>query len=174
MKEINMTLEKENEAEVDVYTLLQTASEAKKKKERKQLLESLNVKQFFEEGKISINKKTCRGVECKLCIDVCPTHALYWSTGEVKIEENLCVYCTSCVLSCIVDDCIRIKRKRPSGEIEEFSTPRHVHILLHNIDSKKEIERIKAILRWNREIPFPSRVSLLSALIKLRKSNNKI
>jgi ferredoxin len=166
-----MTLEKENDAEVDVYKLLQTASEAKKKKERKQLLEALNVKEYFEEGSISINKRTCQGVECKLCIDECPTHALYWTVGEVQISEELCVFCTACVLSCIVDDCICVTRKRPSGEIEKFSTPKHVLILLRNIDSKKKIERINAILRWNREIRFPSRASLLSSLAKLRKQN---
>jgi ferredoxin len=164
-----MTLEKENDAEIDVFQLLQTASESKKKKERKQLLKSLNLKEFFEKGSISIDKKTCRGVECKLCIDACPTYALYWIEGEVKIDENLCVYCTACVLSCIVDDCIRIKRQRPNGEIEEFSTPRHVLVLLQNMDSKKKIKRINAILRWNREIPFPSRAYLVSSLAKLRK-----
>jgi ferredoxin len=163
-----MTLEKGKNLEVDIFKLLKTASEGKKKKEREQILESLNVKEFFEEGNISINKRTCRGVECKLCIEACPTHALYWTAGEVQIEENLCVYCTACVLSCIVDDCIRIRRKRPSGEIEEFSTPRQVLILLMKIDSQKKIERINSILRWNREIHFPSRAHLLSSIAKLR------
>ena len=164
-----MTQEKRKNSGVNIFELLKTASEQKKEKERKQILESLNVKEFFEEGSISINKRTCRGVECKLCIEACPTHTLYWTSGEVKIEESLCVYCTACVLSCIVDDCIHIRRKRSNGEIEEFSTPRHVLILLQKIDSEKKIERIKAILRWNRESPFPSRAHLLSSLAKLRK-----
>ncbi|MCK5402917.1 hypothetical protein KAI60_02275 [Candidatus Bathyarchaeota archaeon] len=150
-----MTQEKRKNSGVNIFELLKTASEQKKEKERKQILESLNVKEFFEEGSISINKRTCRGVECKLCIEACPTHTLYWISGEVKIEANLCVYCTACVLSCIVDDCIRIRRKRSNGEIEEFSTPRQVLILLQKIDSKKKIERIKSIPKWNREIPLP-------------------
>ena len=163
-----MIQEKEQNSEVDIFKLLETASEGKKE-ERKQILESLNVKEFFEEGSININKKTCRGVECKLCIEACPTHALYWTSGEVKIEKNLCVYCTSCVLSCIVDNCIHIQRKRPSGEIEGFSTPRDVRIILQKIDSKKKIERIRSILKWKREILFPSRVHILSSIAKLRK-----
>ncbi len=169
-----MTQEKWNNSEVDIFKLLKKASEGKKEKERKQILESLNVKEFFEEGSISINKRTCRGVECKLCIEACPTHTLYWTSGEVKIEENLCVYCTACVLSCIVDDCIRIRRKRSNEEIEEFSTPRDVLILLHKIDSEKKIERIKAILRWNRKIFFPSRAHLLTSLAKLRKHHKTL
>lgn len=164
-----MTLKNGTNLEVDIFTLLKTASEGKKKKEREQILESLNVKEFFEEGSISINKRTCRGVECKLCIEACPTHTLYWTAGEVQIEENLCVYCTACVLSCIVDDCIRIRRKRSSGEIEEFSTPRHVLLLLRTIDSQKKIERINSIQSWNRKIHFPSRAHLLASLAKLRK-----
>jgi ferredoxin len=171
MEVLEITLKKGNHLEGDIFTLLKTASEGKKKRERNQILESLNVKEFFEEGSISINMKTCRGVECKLCIEACPTHALYWTAGEVMIDENLCVHCTACVLSCIVDDCIRIRRKRPSGEIEEFSTPRHVLILLMKIDSQKKIERINSILRWNREIHFPSRAHLLSSIAKLRNFN---
>ena len=154
---------------VDIFQLLEAASEGKKRAERRQILESLNVKEFFEEGRISIDKRTCRGVECKLCIEACPTHALYWTSGEVGIEENLCVYCTACVLSCIVDDCIRIRRKRPSGEIEEFSSPRQVFLLLQEIGSGKKIERVKSVLRWAREIPFPSRARVLSALVRLRR-----
>ncbi len=77
-----MTQEKWNNSEVDIFKLLKKASEGKKEKERKQILESLNVKEFFEEGSISINKRTCRGVECKLCIEACPTHTLYWTSGE--------------------------------------------------------------------------------------------
>jgi ferredoxin len=166
---LEMSLEKENKREVDIFNLLKTADENKKKKERNHILESLNVKEFFENGTIFINKKTCRGVECKLCIDACPTHALYWIAGEVQIDENLCVYCTACVLCCIVDDCILIRRKRSNGEIEEFSTPRHVHLLLRNINLTKKSERINSIQSWNREIHFPSRMHIASAIAKLRK-----
>ena len=58
----------------------------------------------------------------------------------MKIVEDLCIYCTACVLSCIVDDCIQVTRKQPDGRIERFGTPTEVLKLLNNINSKK---------RWN-------------------------
>jgi ferredoxin len=145
----------EDHSGVDIFQLLEAASEAKLRKNRQLILESLNVKDFFEDGEISIDKKTCRGVECKLCIDVCPTHALYWTSGEVGVEEDLCVYCAACVLSCIVDDCIRVQRKRPSGELEAFSFPKQVFILLQANNSQKRIERTKSVPRWMPETSLP-------------------
>ena len=141
MKALKMSMEKGNNLGVDIFQLLEAASERKKRMEKRQILEPLNVKEFFEGGSIIINKRTCRGVECKLCIEACPTHALYRTSEDVEIEKSLCVYCAACVLICMVDDCIRIRRKRQSGEIEEFSNPRHVLCLLWRIDSRKRIER---------------------------------
>src|SRR4030067_3094563 len=103
---------------VDIFQILSETAEKTKKKQREELLTSLSVKEFFVEGNITIDKKTCRGVECKLCIKACPTSALFWKAGEVGITQELCIYCGACVLSCIVDDCIKIERKRPNGETE--------------------------------------------------------
>jgi len=133
----------------DIFTLLSEASKKKRKEKRVQILQSMKVKDFFEEGSISIDKKTCRGVECKLCIKACPTNALYWKPGEVGIDEDLCIFCAACIINCIVDDCIRISRKRPNGGIEKFSTPANVLILLDNINSKKRLNAIKLILPDN-------------------------
>jgi NAD-dependent dihydropyrimidine dehydrogenase PreA subunit len=108
-------------------------------------LAPLGIKEFFAEGSITINKRTCKGVECKLCINVCPTSALYWKSGEVGITEDLCVYCGACVLSCIVDDCIKIMRKRSTGEIESFSKPREFTALQHGINVKKRRGKIKEV-----------------------------
>jgi len=145
----------EDHSGVDIFQLLEAASEAKQRKNRQLILESLDVKEFFEDGEISIDKKTCRGVECKLCIDVCPTHALYWRSGELWVEEDLCVYCTACVLSCIVDDCIRVRRKRPSGEVEAFSSPRPILILLQAKSSQKKIDRVKSVPGWVQATSLP-------------------
>jgi len=145
----------EDHSGVDIFQLLEAASEAKQRKNRQRILESLDVKEFFEEGGISINKKTCRGVECKLCIDVCPTYALYWKSGEVGVEETLCVYCTACVLSCIVDDCIRVQRTRPSGEVEAFSSPKQIFILLQTNSSQKKIDRTKSVPGWMPATSYP-------------------
>jgi len=130
---------------VDIFQLLMETAEKEKKKHREELLAPLGVKEFFAEGGIIINKRTCKGVECKLCIEVCPTNALYWKAGEVGIVEELCVYCGACVLSCIVDDCIRIERKRETGEVESFSKPRDFMTLQNDIITKKRFERVEDV-----------------------------
>ena len=134
-----------NRENMDIYMLLFEASERKRKEKRAELLRSVGVKEFFEDGSIKIDMKTCKGVECKLCIEVCPTNALYWKTGEIGIIEELCVYCTSCVLNCMVDNCIEVKRKRPNGETEIFSKPQDVLILLDNINSRNRVKAIKIL-----------------------------
>ncbi len=127
----------------DIYQLLLEASKKRDKAKRAQLLEEVGVKEFFDEGTITIDKKTCKGVECKLCIDACPTKALYWKAGEVGIVEELCVYCAACVWSCVVDNCIQVTRKRPDGETEKISTQKQVVTLLDNVNSKKRAKATK-------------------------------
>jgi Fe-S-cluster-containing hydrogenase component 2 len=129
----------------DIFQLLLETAERERKQRREELLAPLGVKEFFVDGSITIDKRTCKGVECKLCIKACPTNALFWKTGEVGIIRELCIYCGACVLSCIVDDCIKVSRKRTNGEVEAFSTPRDVIILQNSINAKKRLERIKSI-----------------------------
>ena len=130
---------------VDIFELLSEDKEKQKKKKREELLAPLGVKEFFPEGRISINKRTCWGVECKLCIEACPTNALYWKAGEVGIIDDLCVYCGACVLCCMVDDCIKVKRKREDGTNESFSKPKEVLKLQEKINSRKRFERVRGI-----------------------------
>lgn len=140
--------EKTDNSSVNIYELLLEASEEKKKEKmekRAELLESMGVKEYFEEGSIKIDMRTCKGIECNLCVEACPTNALYWKAGEIGIVEDLCVYCAACVLNCVVDDCIRVRRKRPNGKIERFSTPRDVVTLLRNIGTGKRSERLKSL-----------------------------
>jgi len=129
----------------DIYELLLEAAKKQDKKKRTQLLQEIGVKEFFEEGTITIDKKTCKGVECKLCIEACPTNALYWKTGEIGIAEELCVYCAACVWSCVVDNCIQITRKRPNGETETISTQKQVLTLLDTINSTKRAKITKEL-----------------------------
>ena len=132
---------------VDIFGLLSSNDEkAKKKKQREELLAASGVKEFFSEGKISINKRTCWGQECKLCIKACPTNALYWKAGEVGITEDLCVYCSACVLSCMVDDCIKVERRREDGKTEEFSKTKDVMKLENSINSEKRVQRVREVL----------------------------
>jgi len=135
----------EKSSSLDIFQLLTETTEKEKKKQREELLAPLGIIEFFDEGSITINKRTCKGVECKLCIEACPTNALYWRAGEVGITEELCIYCGACVLSCIVDDCIKLVRKRSTGEIERFSRPREFLTLQNDINAKKRFERIQDI-----------------------------
>src|SRR3989337_3980972 len=130
---------------VDIFDMLTSSGETAKKKRREELLASTGVKEFFAEGSISVNKRTCQGLECKLCIKACPTNALYWKAGEVGIVEDLCVYCGACVLSCMVDDCIKAARKREDGKTKRFSTPRDVRTLENRINAKKRFERVSEV-----------------------------
>lgn len=138
--------EKQNEKTgMDIFKVLLEASKEKKRAKREQLLKSVGVKEFFEEGNIKIDMKTCKGVECKLCIKVCPTNALYWKKGEIGITEDLCVYCTSCVLNCMVDNCVEVRRKRQNGTNERFSNPVDVLRMLNNINAQNRVKAIKSI-----------------------------
>jgi NAD-dependent dihydropyrimidine dehydrogenase PreA subunit len=133
-------------AQVDIFDLLSGSEEkARKKKQRQELIASTGVKEFFPEGKITVNKRTCWGQECKLCIKACPTNALYWKAGEIGITEDLCVYCAACVLSCMVDDCIKLERTREDGKTEKFSKPKDAIRLLHAINTSKRAQRVREV-----------------------------
>jgi ferredoxin len=135
---------------MDEETTAQVDEEAERRQRRKELLEPTGIKELFKEGKIGINEFTCVGGQCKLCIKACPTNALYWGTGKVGVVEDMCIYCGACVLNCMVDDCIKIERKREDGKVEKFSKPRDVIMLQERMNSQKRFERVKtnaAILR---------------------------
>ena len=134
-----------NSSNVDIFGLLSEDKDKAKKKRREELLASSGVKTFFPEGNIGIDKWTCWGVECKLCIKACPTSALYWKAGEVGIVDDLCVYCGACVLCCMVDDCIKVERKREDGKVERFSKPKEVVKLQDKINAKKRFERVSEV-----------------------------
>jgi ferredoxin len=135
----------ESSFNVDIFNLLSDDKDKAKKKRRQELLASTGVKEFFEEGSINIDKRTCWGVECKLCIKACPTNALYWKAGEVGIIDDLCVYCGACVLCCMVDDCIKIERKREDGKTERFSKPKEVLKLQEKVNVKKRFDRVREV-----------------------------
>ena len=135
----------EKSSSLDIFQLLTETTEKEKRKRREELLAPSGVKEFFADGSISVNKKTCQGVECKLCIEACPTNALFWRAGEVGITPELCVYCGACVLSCIVDDCIKVVRKRLTGEVERFSKPREFLVLQHDINAGKRCQRVRDV-----------------------------
>jgi Fe-S-cluster-containing hydrogenase component 2 len=135
---------KKEATKTDIFQLL-LESKNQKGSMRKHLLDELTVKEFFEEGDININHRTCQGIECELCIKACPTKALYWRDGKVGVVRDLCVYCGACVLCCIVDDCVRVTRKRSDGKIENFSKPGEVVQLFCEINSRKRHNRVERL-----------------------------
>jgi ferredoxin len=149
------------EKPLSIFDLMNEESEAvneeeERKKRRKELIEPTGVKELFKDGKISINKFTCVGTQCKLCVDVCPTHALYWGSGEVGIIEDLCVYCGACVAHCMVDNCIKIERVAEDNRTERFAKIGDVVKLDERKNTKKRFERVRtnaAILRRSKKQP---------------------
>jgi NAD-dependent dihydropyrimidine dehydrogenase PreA subunit len=132
-----------------IFELMNEESEAvdaaeEKRRQRKELLAPTGVKDLFKEGKIRINKFTCVGGQCKLCIKACPTNALYWGIGEVGIIEDLCVYCDACVANCMVDNCIEVGRTREDGRVEKFSNLSDIIKLQNRNNTKKRLERVKS------------------------------
>ena len=131
----------------EIYNSASESEKDERQKIREEILRSVGInEEYFEEGIVKIDERTCRGVECKLCIEACPTKALYWDEGMVKIEVDLCIFCNACVLSCIVDNCIIVTRKRKNGEIEKFGTPREVLILMGDRAVKQRGELVKEIM----------------------------
>lgn len=133
---------------IDVFQMLLESSN--KRDRRSEILISLGIKEYFVDGSIEIDKKTCRGVDCQLCIKVCPTSALYWSYGQVNIIRELCIYCAACVLVCMVDDCIKVTRRRPNNKVESFSNPRQVFRILQSAGSKKRLDIVNRIFQPRR------------------------
>jgi NAD-dependent dihydropyrimidine dehydrogenase PreA subunit len=139
----------QNKGTVDIFGLLaeSTAVDSEKKKAREALLAPTGVKDIFQEGKISINSYTCLGVQCKECIKVCPTTALYWGGGgKVAIVEDLCVYCGACVLNCQVDDCIKLERTREDGKIEKFSKSKEILLFQKKTNTNKRVQRVQSVI----------------------------
>jgi Fe-S-cluster-containing hydrogenase component 2 len=152
-------------ADTDMFQLLSETMEKQKQKQRKELLAPLDVQEFFADGTITINKRTCRGIDCNLCVKACPTKALYWKAGDIGVTTELCIFCGACVLNCIVDDCIKISRKRANGEIESFSKPRDFTTLQQNIDAKKRFKLIHEV--------FPTTEEYLKLVHKLKRRKTR-
>ena len=140
-----------NPRTVDIFDMLSETTEKPlektKKTTRQELLDATKYKDkdVFPEGTIAINKYTCTGLQCKLCIKACPTSALYWTNNGIGIIEDLCLHCEACVFCCMVDDCIKVTRKRKDGEIESFSKPRDITVLNSQINVRKRCERIREV-----------------------------
>jgi len=133
---------------INTFDLMGETEEKPAKTLRQELLETTKYKDHdrYPEGTITVNKYTCVGVQCKLCIKACPTNALYWTNSGIGITEELCLHCEACVLCCMVDDCIKVTRKKEDGATECFSKPRDVLVLIGQQNTRKRRQRISDVL----------------------------
>ncbi len=119
------------------------SEEEERKKRREELLAPTGIKEHYKDGKININKFTCVGAQCKLCIPKCPTNALYWGTGEVGVIDDLCVYCGACVVNCMVDDCIKLERTLDDGTVEKISKTQDMVKLQERKNTRRRFKRVQ-------------------------------
>ncbi len=138
----------------DIYSLL--LKEQKKPSVNKtEILHSMGItQQYYEEGSLMIDISICLGVECKLCIKACPTNALYWDEARVKLEEDLCIYCSACVLNCVVDNCMVLTRRGSDGKVSRFGTPRRAALVNNSIASKKRKKAVAELDQALRKSPI--------------------
>jgi len=134
---------------VDIFSLMVGEEEKRRKALREEVLGALGIPDFFVKGSVSIDTRKCYGRECDLCVKACPTRAIFWRGNELVVQEEICIFCTACVANCMVEGCIRVKRFRPDGTVEEFSTPREVVCL------QKAIAGFRALEAVNKLFPSP-------------------
>jgi len=121
----------------DIYSLL-LKGQKKPRVNGAEILRSMGITQlYFEEGSLEIDMSKCVGVECKLCVKACPTYALYWDEAKVKLEEDLCIYCSACVFNCIVDNCMVLTRRGGDGKVSKFGTSRGAALVNNSTASQK-------------------------------------
>jgi Na+-translocating ferredoxin:NAD+ oxidoreductase RNF subunit RnfB len=136
---------------------------------RAKLLRSLEIEEYFADGDIIIDERACKGVECQLCVKACPTSALFWKAGKIGIIKGLCIYCGACVLSCIVDNCISIRRTRVSGEVESFSKPMEYLRLQHRINMRKRSQKIREVFPTSKDYLKRSKLKPMRKTRKRRR-----
>ena len=126
----------------DIFSLLVEAEEKKRRSVREEVLGALGIEDLFARGSIHIDMQKCYGPQCDLCVKACPTSAIYWRGGRLIVQEEICIYCTACVLNCMIEGCIRVRRVRPDGRVEEYSSPRDVVCLQRAIAGLKAAEAV--------------------------------
>ena len=71
-------------------------------------------------GKIQYNRETCIG--CRLCINVCPAHAIEFLPGEKKVRFFVaqCIECSQCVDVC-PKKCISMSKEFAMADYSKYS-----------------------------------------------------
>jgi len=93
-------------------------------------------------------------IHCDLCVNSCPTGAIYKENNEYRLDESKCIYCSICTSNCPVDSWVAAKKGYllwiggTMGKIPRLGTK------LGNLIETKErlyelIERVIAYYRKN-------------------------
>ena len=130
---------------VDIFSLMVREEEKRRKAVREEVLSALDIPEFFSSGSVSIDIGKCYGPQCDLCVKACPTSAIFWREGHLIVQEELCIYCTACVANCMVEGCIRVRRVRPDGRVEEYSSLRDVAALQKATAGAKAMEMVERL-----------------------------
>ncbi|TFF88572.1 MAG: 4Fe-4S dicluster domain-containing protein, partial [Promethearchaeota archaeon] len=88
--------------------------------------DAIKVEKEFE-GELILQKlEQCDPMGCQACIKICPTKAWYIPQGKdeekIAVDEDFCIYCGSCELSC-PEDCIVLNRENVRYEEFNKNTP---------------------------------------------------
>ncbi len=86
-------------------------------------------------------REPCTG--CNLCVNSCPTGAIYLENGEYRLDESKCIYCSICTANCPTDAWFAAKQ----GYILWIGgtmgkTPRLATKLRALIEDKEELYRL--------------------------------
>lgn len=63
------------------------------------------------EGIIRLERSLCPP-GCQACADICPTHALFMSNGDLVLDDRFCLYCGACKQVCPVPEALLVRRHR--------------------------------------------------------------
>jgi len=130
---------------VDIFSMMVEEEEKRRRALREEVLGTLGIQDIFVKGSVSVDMRKCYGRECDMCVKACPTRAIFWRDNELVIQEEICIFCTACVANCMVEGCIRVRRVRPDGTVEEYSSVREVAVLLRSISGRKALEAVEAV-----------------------------
>ncbi|MFX0094695.1 MAG: hypothetical protein ACFFBD_23365 [Candidatus Hodarchaeota archaeon] len=116
------------------------------------IIDDLGIKrEDFEFVELKIDHSICRLGECRLCLEHCPTNALYQS-DKVELIPDLCIACAGCILLCMVPKCMKLTRiRKVTGQKEVLQTTTEVKNLINAQNSKKRQKILQEAYKKRKE-----------------------